>query len=75
MDEYKLNMKKIFYSYLLNREKDLKNALVSKAGITAELRKTLLAARLARKHDCYDGENRPGKLVKITLEVVGEDYV
>lgn len=65
-------MKKIFYSYLLNKERKLEESLRvgEREGELAVLHRTKRSAQLARNLDCYDGESRPGKLIKITLEPI-----
>lgn len=59
-------MKKIYYSYLLNGESDLRDALDSVFHSTEK------QAKKARYLDCFSGEYKPGKLVKITLETVDD---
>ena len=65
---------KIFYSYLLNRERSPERVidalLNNEAGLV--LHKSIKAAKRARHDDCYDGENTPGKLVKITLKTIDD---
>ena len=65
-------MKTVYYSYLLNREKSLRKALVSGNDWASVLHKTKAAALRAREIDCADGENKPGPLVRVTLETAWE---
>ena len=65
-------MKKIYYSYLLNRERDLKKALTYDGYSLCDLYRNELAAKRARHSDCCGGEYKPGKLVKITLEAIDD---
>ena len=65
-------MKKIRYSYLLDNERNLEKVLITAFGNIAFLRRTVKAAKRGRNEDCYDGEHKPGKLVKITLETIKE---
>lgn len=61
-------MKTVRYSYLLNNERTL--VLVVEAAGAIALHKSVSSAKRARNNDCYDGLNKPGKLVKITFEVL-----
>lgn len=63
-------MKTVRYSYLLNNERSLLHALGK--GTSALLHKSVAAAKRGRHWDCYDGENKPGNIVKITLEALNK---
>lgn len=64
--------RKVFYSYLLNNERALEKSLDCGGGFVATLWKTLSATIKARKRNCQHGLNKPGKIVKITLEIVDD---
>lgn len=72
MDAEGEEMKKIYYSYLLNRERDLKKSLGNSFDGMADIKTTIKAAKKMRDDDCYDGANKPGKIVKITLETINQ---
>ena len=62
-------MKKIYYSYLLNRERDPALVLEEPQAIFTK-RKYAIKARL---DDCIGAlGHKPGKLVKITLETIDD---
>lgn len=64
--------RKVLYSYLLNREKDLVHAISQNEhpGLAIQFHSTLAKAVRAMEDDCYDGSNKRGPIVKITLESV-----
>lgn len=69
--------KEVYYSYLLKGERALKRAIhgldTFRDGDSQEfcckLHKSKKAALKSRKDDTYDGEYKPGPIVKITLEI------
>lgn len=63
-------MKKIYYSYLLNRERDPSVVLQTPQAHFTKIKDAINA----RRDDCLGAldNNKPGKLVKITLETIDD---
>lgn len=72
-----IKRKKVYYSYLLNGERCPSKALIACINgdgnkVLSFLHKNRKAAIRARENDCYDGENKRGLIVKISLETLKE---
>ena len=65
-------MKKIYYSYLLNRERDHCHAMSKRLHSGSEFHLEKDKAKFFRHQDCMINGKKPGKLVKITLETIDD---